>query len=139
MVTSKGYEQQARLFLALSHPVRLRILDVLSRQGACVCHLTAILGKRQPYVSQQLAALREAGLVIDRREATLIYYRLADEHLANLLRESKSTLLALGGQDVSFAPIPEGPIANCPCPRCQASRLFLEMEPCNSANIAFFV
>jgi len=119
MAASSGYEQQARLFLALSHPVRLRLLDVLARQEACVCHLTAILGKPQPYVSQQLAALREAGLVIDRRDGTLIYYRLADDQLGDLLDSAKGLVQSLDGQSAAFAPIPVSPVDNCPCPRCQ--------------------
>ena len=121
MVASDGYEQQARLFLALSHPVRLRILDILARQEACVCHLTALLGKPQPYVSQQLAALREAGLVIDRRDGTLIYYRLVDDQLANLLDGAKGLVQSLDSQSAAFPPIPSSPVDNCPCPRCQAA------------------
>jgi ArsR family transcriptional regulator len=117
-VTS-GYQKQAQLFRALSHPVRLRILDILAHQEACVCHLTAILGKRQPYVSQQLAALREAGLVTDRRDGTLIYYRLADDYLATLLDQGKAVVRDLVDDSLVFAPVPEGALANCPCPRCQ--------------------
>jgi len=116
-----GYEQQAQLFRALSHPIRLRILDVLARTEACVCHLTAVLGKRQPYVSQQLATLREAGLVTDRRDGTLIYYRLAGEHLASLLDEGKTVVQDLGGEEVAFPAVPEEGLAHCPCPRCQDS------------------
>ena len=118
--TANGYKAQAQLFRALSHPVRLRILDILSRQEACVCHLTAILGQRQPYVSQQLATLREAGLVADRRDGTLIYYRLPDEHLARLLDESKAAIQDMNGQDLGFPRVPEEVLENCPCPRCQA-------------------
>ena len=114
-----GVKAQAQLFQALSHPVRLRILDILSRQEACVCHLTAILGQRQPYVSQQLATLREAGLVTDRREGTLIYYSLADEHLARLLDEGKAVVIDLLGDNLSFPSVPEEALENCPCPRCQ--------------------
>jgi DNA-binding transcriptional ArsR family regulator len=114
-----GYKRQAELFRALSHPVRLRVLDILARQEACVCHLTAILGQRQPYVSQQLATLRDAGLVADRREGTLIYYRLADDHLAKLLDEGKELLRNLEGEEAVFPPIPEEALDNCPCPRCQ--------------------
>jgi len=55
-----GYQGQAKILRALAHPVRLRILDILARQEACVCHLEAVLKRPQPYVSQQLAALREA-------------------------------------------------------------------------------
>ena len=120
MKDTSAYEKQAELFQALSHPVRLRILDILARQEACVCHLTAVLGQRQPYVSQQLAALREAGLVSDRREGTLIYYRLADDHLARLLDGSKTLAQALDDQSLAFPPIPESAVDGCPCPRCQA-------------------
>jgi ArsR family transcriptional regulator len=119
MTTIDGYEKQAQLFRALSHPVRLRILDILARQEACVCHLTAILGQRQPYVSQQLATLRDAGLVADRRDGTLIYYRLADEHLANLLGEGRSLVEDLGGDGLAFPAVPQQALDNCPCPRCQ--------------------
>jgi DNA-binding transcriptional ArsR family regulator len=113
-----GFKAQAQVFRALSHPVRLRILDILSRQEACVCHLTAVLNQRQPYVSQQLATLREAGLVTDRRDGTLIYYRLAGEHLANLLDESKTVVRDLRGEQFVFPPVP-AELEGCPCPRCQ--------------------
>jgi DNA-binding transcriptional ArsR family regulator len=116
---TNGFKAQAQLFRALSHPVRLRILDILARQEACVCHLTAILGQRQPYVSQQLATLRETGLVTDRREGTLIYYRLADDALVTVLDQGKAVVQHLAGNDLAFAPVPEEALTNCPCPRCQ--------------------
>ena len=114
-----GYKRQAQLFRALAHPVRLRILDILARQEACVCHLTAVLKQRQPYVSQQLATLRDAGLVADRREGTLIYYRLADEHLANLLGEGRTVVEDLEGDELVFPAVPQQALDDCPCPRCQ--------------------
>jgi ArsR family transcriptional regulator len=117
-----GFKTQAQLFRALAHPVRLRILDILARQEACVCHLTAVLGQRQPYVSQQLATLREAGLVTDRREGTLIYYRLADDALMTVLDQGKAVVQHLAGDDLAFAPVPKEALANCPCPRCQGER-----------------
>jgi ArsR family transcriptional regulator len=117
--TRGGYKIQAQLFRALSHPVRLRILDTLARQEACVCHLTALLGQRQPYISQQLAALREAGLVADRREGTLVYYRLADQHLADLLDAGKQLVQDLAGGALVFPAVPTEALGNCPCPRCQ--------------------
>jgi len=115
-----GFKAQAELFGALAHPVRLRILDILSRQEACVCHLTAILGQRQPYVSQQLARLRDAGLVTDRRDGTLIYYRLSDEHLVRLLEESRAALQERNGRGLAFPRVQEEALENCPCPRCQS-------------------
>lgn len=116
---TNGFKSQAQLFRALSHPVRLRILDILARQEACVCHLTEILDQRQPYVSQQLATLREAGLVTDRRDGNLIYYRLANDLLASLLDQGKLVVKDLVGDDLVFAPVPEEALASCTCPRCQ--------------------
>ena len=116
---TNGFKSQAQLFRALSHPVRLRILDLLGRQEACVCHLTEILDQRQPYVSQQLATLREAGLVTDRRDGNLIYYRLANDLLAPLLDQGRLVVKDLVGDDLVFAPVPEEALASCPCPSCQ--------------------
>ncbi len=113
-----GFKQEARLFRALSHPVRLRILDILARREACVCHLTAILDQRQPYVSQQLATLRDAGLVMGRREGTLVYYRPADEHLPTLLAQAKALARGLSDQELAFPEVPDV-LRDCPCPRCQ--------------------
>ncbi len=115
-----GYKKQVQLFRALSHPARLHILDILARQEACVCHLTTVLCRPQPYVSQQLAALREAGLVADRREGTLIYYRLADDRLAELLDQSKTLATNVEEGTLAFPSIPQEKLPDCPCPRCQA-------------------
>lgn len=60
---SGPYRRPARLFRRLSHPAHLRILDELRRGKACVCHLQAILNRPQPYISQQLRTLRDAGVV----------------------------------------------------------------------------
>ncbi len=102
------YQQAASLFGILSHPGRLRILDELRKEQACVCHLQAVLERPQVYVSQQLRVLREAGVVTDRREGTLVYYRLADSRVEALLEE----MLGSPGERTC--------VAGCPCPGCQA-------------------
>jgi len=117
----EGYRSLADLHKALAHPIRLRILDVLARHEACVCHLTTVLGMRQPYVSQQLAALRDAGLVVARRDGTLIYYRLRDARLAALLSLGQNLVEAAGPGVTSLPPVPEGPVAGCQCPFCQSA------------------
>ena len=110
-----GYEQQAKLMKALSHPTRLRILDILSGGEACVCHLTAILGQRQPYVSQHLMTLREANLVSDRRDGVIVYYRLAERTISEILKQTRE-LVADG---FTFPQNPELPVDRCPCPKCE--------------------
>ena len=68
------------MFAALSDPIRLRALLLMAREGElCVCELTHALGVAQPKVSRHLAALREAGLVRDRREAQWVHYAIVDD------------------------------------------------------------
>lgn len=121
--TLEAYEKQAEAIKAIAHPVRLRIVEILAEGEACVCHLTTILGQRQPYVSQQLTVLREAGLVHDRREGVMVYYRLADERVHEVVRATR-LLLEAKGEDVEFAPVPECPVEGCPCPKCERARGF---------------
>jgi len=64
-------------FSILANPIRLRCLLLLERNGElCVCELTHALGAAQPTISRHLAQLREAGIVIDRRQGLWIHYRL---------------------------------------------------------------
>lgn len=70
------YNWQTTLFKALAHPVRLSILKLLAQEEACICHLVAGLGKRQPHVSQQGRGLRVARLVDTREDGQRVYYRL---------------------------------------------------------------
>jgi len=116
-----AYEQQARIMKALAHPVRLRILDIL-QQEECVCHLTAVLDAQQPYVSKQLAILREAGLVADRRDGLMVYYRVQDERVMDAVRSVRAVCVAQSGATWDRSPVPEPPVDNCPCPRCEAER-----------------
>lgn len=73
------------LFKAISHPVRLAILEELRTGECCVCHLEAQLGSRQAYISQQLAVLREAGLIKDRRDGWNVFYGVCDSRVFDLL------------------------------------------------------
>lgn len=106
-------QRQAQLFHALMHPARLAILELLRGGEACVCHLEAHLGYRQAYISQQLAALRAAGLVRDRREGWNVYYRAAKPELFALL----DTALAVVGGTADRDRSPER-LPGCPCPKC---------------------
>lgn len=70
----------AAFFAALAHPLRLRSLLLIAREGeVCVCELTHATGAAQPTMSRHLAQLREAGVVLDRRDGTWIHYRLHPE------------------------------------------------------------
>ena len=106
-------EQQARLFRALMHPARIAILAALRSGEQCVCHLEALLGQRQAYLSQQLAALRAAGLVRDRRDGWNVYYSVAHPDVFVLL----DTALRMVGGTTDRDRLPE-PVSDCACPKC---------------------
>jgi ArsR family transcriptional regulator len=63
-------------FRALADENRLRIVDLLRRQERCVCDLTETLALRQSLLSFHLKALKDAGLVTDRRQGRWAYYAL---------------------------------------------------------------
>ncbi len=68
------------LLKRLADPTRLRCLLLLQAAGElCVCELTHALDESQPKVSRHLAALREAGLVRDRRAGQWVHYRLHED------------------------------------------------------------
>jgi DNA-binding transcriptional ArsR family regulator len=116
-----GYERLAVTMKALSHPVRLQILEALRQEEACVCHLENLLGQRQAYISQQLARLREAGLVVDRRDGMNVFYRLAAEALGPLLDMARTTTIAIAqveGRALTFHSLEHDPSIPCPCPKC---------------------
>ena len=69
--------QKTAVFKALSNETRLRILILLSRRELCVCEIEEALELSQSRISRHLTVLRNSGLVLDRREGTWIYYRLA--------------------------------------------------------------
>ena len=73
------------MFRALADPSRRKILQRLSKGEAAVKDLTARFDISQPAVSQHLATLRQAGLVTERRDGRLVYYRIDPEGLRPLI------------------------------------------------------
>lgn len=78
-------ERTANIFRALGDVNRLRLLTVLSQQELCVSELTASLEDNLPAISQRLKLLRAERLVRTRRQGKHVYYRLADDHIAQLI------------------------------------------------------
>jgi ArsR family transcriptional regulator len=115
----ESYTHLSDMMKALGHPVRLQILIVLRADEACVCHLEAVTGQRQAYISQQLMRLRSAGLVVDRRDGLNVYYALADDSVADLLEGAARMLEAISGEALPFDDLPAGEAAGCCCPKCE--------------------
>ena len=76
---------KARFFRALAHPVRIKILEILIRRDRTVQELQDALGLDQPVVSQQLAVLRNQGIVTSHKKGVSVRYALRDPVTGELL------------------------------------------------------
>ena len=71
------YEARAEIAKALSHPLRLQIVDILSeREDSCVQDLTEILPASQSSISKHLKILKQAGIVSRRKDGLKNFYSL---------------------------------------------------------------
>lgn len=73
------------IFRALADPTRIRLLLALSGRELCVCDLAEVSGVSESAVSHQLRMLRDLRLVSWRRDGKRAVYRLADDHVGDLL------------------------------------------------------
>ena len=77
-------EGSVRAFHALSDATRLQLLALLRGGERCVCELMEALDAAQSRLSFHLGVLKDAGLVLDRREGRWVYYRLNQEQVERL-------------------------------------------------------
>lgn len=83
-------ETAARALKAIAHPLRLKILCVLGGQEACVQEIVDAVGTSQSNISQHLAILREKEVLLTRKDANRVFYRVGDQRtlqLVSLMRE----------------------------------------------------
>ena len=118
MNAGKAETQVADYLKILGSPFRIQILFSIGYGEACVCHLEAILKKRQAYISQHLMVMRDAGILDTRRDGKYIYYRVADKNLFELLKSTAGIL------NISSGSLPELAESTkhirCECPQCQS-------------------
>ena len=105
----------AEVFALLGQPERLKIVLAIGRGHACVCHLTAVLGLRQAYISQQLMLLRAANLVTAERCGRHIFYSLSDPRWLDLIEQAA----ALVGTPLPHYDLPD--IEGCQYGPCTCS------------------
>jgi DNA-binding transcriptional ArsR family regulator len=84
-ITDELVQEVATVLKALSTPIRLRIVCELCAQPRTVSELIQITAVRQTLVSQQLATLRELGIITCRRDGTKMIYRIADENATKIV------------------------------------------------------
>jgi DNA-binding transcriptional ArsR family regulator len=80
---------KAEFFRALAHPIRIRILEILSVGDRSVQELQDTLQIDQPLVSQQLAVLRGKNIVVARKLGTTVKYAVRDPLVGELLKTAR--------------------------------------------------
>lgn len=91
-VSAPLYQLKAEFFKTLGHPVRIRVLELLSVREHAVSEMLPEVGVEPAHLSQQLAVLRRANLVVTRKEGSTVYYSLTSPHVAQLLRVARTIL-----------------------------------------------
>jgi len=76
MIDELVYEQKARIFKALAHPDRVRIVELLAGGEKNVAEIVEAIGAKEANTSRHLAVLRSAGIVGARKEGLKVYYSI---------------------------------------------------------------
>ncbi|ALP54902.1 ArsR family transcriptional regulator [Candidatus Tenderia electrophaga] len=79
----------ARSLKAMSHPIRLKILCTLSDGEVSVQEIVDNVGTSQSNISQHLAILRDKGILMSRKDANRVYYRVGDRRTLRLISMMK--------------------------------------------------
>ncbi len=106
------YEIKANLFKALAHPLRIRVLEILSSTGepTAVSEILAEMVIDPALLSQHLAVLKRHHVVAARRTGNAVYYELAHPMVAELLRIARTFLTdTLAHQRDQYAQLPTLP------------------------------
>lgn len=79
-------EHFASLFKAISHPVRVKMLDIIHRADTeiCVCDVEACFDLTQPTISHHLKILRDAGLIESEQRGLWVYHRIRPDTFATV-------------------------------------------------------
>ncbi|MGC8638218.1 MAG: ArsR/SmtB family transcription factor [Athalassotoga sp.] len=111
---SKKFE---KFFSALSSPLRLRMVLLMAKRPFCVCELENVFDVTQPAISQNLKILKDANLIIEKREKQWVFYSTNREILNALLEEffellgKESTFTEIVGLKISD--LPKDPQRSC--------------------------
>lgn len=76
------------IFKSLGDATRLKIVIALSACELCVCDIAAVCNISESAVSHHLKILRMLKIVQFRKEGKIVYYRLDDEHVNSLIKQS---------------------------------------------------
>jgi ArsR family transcriptional regulator len=94
-MTTPLHQLKAEFFKTLGHPVRIRVLELLSEREHSVGELLGDIEVEPSNLSQQLAVLRRSGLVVTRKAGSSVYYSLVSPQIAELMAVARSILTSV--------------------------------------------
>jgi ArsR family transcriptional regulator, lead/cadmium/zinc/bismuth-responsive transcriptional repressor len=98
-ITTDQAAELEDLFKILANDTRLRLLHTLARvEEMCVCDLADAVEMTPQAISNQLQRLSDRGIVATRRSGNMIYYRIVDECVIDLLQKALCLLSDSGKQ-----------------------------------------
>ncbi|MFX0050099.1 MAG: ArsR/SmtB family transcription factor [Candidatus Hermodarchaeota archaeon] len=83
---NKEFTLQAELCQSLTHPFRLKIIQVLKNGPKKVGDIEVETKRPQPFISQHLRVLRDKGIVTCQRKANEVYYSLTDPKILEICK-----------------------------------------------------
>jgi len=101
-VSTPLYQLKAEFFKTLGHPARIRILELLAERDRSVGELLPEIGLEASNLSQQLAVLRRAGVVVSRKQGNAVIYSLASPDMAELMAVARKVLTRLLNDQVGL-------------------------------------
>ena len=81
----EALQKAARILKAVSHPLRLRILEVLGNGELPVKDIQSVVGEPQAIISQHLGLMRDREVLKSRRYGTSVYYSIANKFVSEVL------------------------------------------------------
>jgi DNA-binding transcriptional ArsR family regulator len=100
-MTTPLYNLKAEFFKTLGHPARIRILELLAQGEHSVGELQAEVGLESSHMSQQLAVLRRAGVVVARKQGNSVIYSMASPDMAELMAVARKVLTGVLNDQMS--------------------------------------
>lgn len=82
----KQEDLSIKIFKALGHPIRYKIIKFLFDGPKCVCKINEDIEFSQANLSQHLRLLKDAGIVSSEKVGLQIHYRLASEEIRNIVQ-----------------------------------------------------
>jgi DNA-binding transcriptional ArsR family regulator len=83
--SEKQYRLKAKIFYALSDPVRIEILEFIRDGEKCVCEIVPRLDLMQPVISRHLKILKDSGLVLIRKDGNKRFYSITNPEIYTII------------------------------------------------------